>query len=156
MIALAAATVALLATAVTAQPPPTFNLLKDDRAANRLSSFLPYTLAQRQELLKQADNILISSWVNYESKLINYGSVADPRPILKNLRDNVATISDADLQLNLIDAFIGGVDLHTRFFVTGSQRCFGATTGVFSSSLRATTSPRTPALSCSARRPVLV
>ncbi|KAH9272256.1 hypothetical protein BASA83_005600 [Batrachochytrium salamandrivorans] len=83
--------VALLATAaasVSAANYTTFNLLRDDRAAGRLV-FLPTTYAEKDLILTNAENIL-TAWVNYDSKIVNYGLSADPFPIIKSLRKNIS------------------------------------------------------------------
>ncbi|KAH6561887.1 hypothetical protein BASA50_001988 [Batrachochytrium salamandrivorans] len=123
--------VALLATAtvsVSAANYGTFNLLKDDRAAGRLV-FLPTTPAEKNLILTNAENIL-TAWVNYDSKMTNYGSAADPFPIIKNLRKNINKVTDEELQLSLTDAFVKIRDQHTRWFNTAPYRCFYATTGL--------------------------
>ncbi|KAI8921641.1 hypothetical protein BC831DRAFT_552986, partial [Entophlyctis helioformis] len=124
---LLSATVALLATSASAQ---TVSTLRTERASGRLA-FLPYTLAQRNALLTQAETVLNSAWVNRESKAINYGPAADPTPTLQRIRANLTTISDGELQLQLSDAFIQVRDLHTLFLTNGPYRCYGATTGLF-------------------------
>ncbi|KAH6583868.1 hypothetical protein BASA61_007826 [Batrachochytrium salamandrivorans] len=75
------ALLAISATSVSASDYATFNLLKDDRDAGRLA------------------------WANYDSKILNYGPASDPFPTIKNLRKNIETITDEDLQLGLTDAF---------------------------------------------------
>ncbi|KAH6596767.1 hypothetical protein BASA61_003349 [Batrachochytrium salamandrivorans] len=128
---LVSSVVALLATAavsVSAANYTNYNLLKDDRAAGRLV-FIPSTPAEKNLILTNAENIL-TAWVNYDSKITNYGSAADPFPIIKNLRKNIGTITDEDLQLQLTDAFVMIRDQHTRWFKTGPYRCFAATTGL--------------------------
>ncbi|KAH6578262.1 hypothetical protein BASA60_003651 [Batrachochytrium salamandrivorans] len=123
--------VALLATAaasVSAANYTTFNLLRDDRAAGRLV-FLPTTYAEKDLILTNAENIL-TAWVNYDSKIVNYGLSADPFPIIKSLRKNISKVTDEELQLSLTDAFVKIRDQHTRWFNTAPYRCFFATTGL--------------------------
>ncbi|KAH6598999.1 hypothetical protein BASA50_003319 [Batrachochytrium salamandrivorans] len=90
-----------------------YNLLKDDRAAGRLV-FIPTTLAQKEVILSNVENAL-AIWANYDSKIANYRSAADPFPIVKNLRENIKTITDEELQLGLTDAFIMIRDQHTSW-----------------------------------------
>ncbi|KAH6577709.1 hypothetical protein BASA60_003906 [Batrachochytrium salamandrivorans] len=123
--------VALLATASTfasAETYDAYNLLKDDRAAGRLV-FLPMNPSQKEIIVKNSENVL-TAWVNYDSKIANYGPDADPFPIIKSLRKNIDTISDNDLQLGLTDAFVKIRDLHTRWINAPPYRCFFATTGL--------------------------
>ncbi|XJO77280.1 hypothetical protein BDV3_001879 [Batrachochytrium dendrobatidis] len=70
--------IALLATAasVVSADFPQYNLIKADRDAGRFT-FLPTTRAQKEVILKNAENIL-TAWVNYDSKMTNYGPAADP------------------------------------------------------------------------------
>ncbi|KAH6562746.1 hypothetical protein BASA62_008939, partial [Batrachochytrium salamandrivorans] len=97
------ALLAISATSVSASDYATFNLLKDDRDAGRLV-FPPATLAQREVILSNVENAF-TMWANYDSKKANYGAAADPFPTIKNLRKNIETITDEDLQLGLTDAF---------------------------------------------------
>ncbi|KAH6576034.1 hypothetical protein BASA60_004694 [Batrachochytrium salamandrivorans] len=123
--------VALLATAAASVPAAnytTFNLLRDDRAAGRLV-FLPTTFEEKDLILTNAENIL-TAWVNYDSKIVNYGLSADPFPIIKSLRKNINKVTDEELQLSLTDAFVKIRDQHTRWFNTAPYRCFFATTGL--------------------------
>ncbi|KAH6577004.1 hypothetical protein BASA60_004290 [Batrachochytrium salamandrivorans] len=123
--------VALLATAsafASAEAYDAYNLLKDDRAAGRLV-FLPTNSSQKEIILKNAENVL-AAWVNYDSKIANYGPDADPFPNIKSLRKNIDTISDNDLQLGLTDTFIKIRDLHTLWITGPPYRCFFATTGI--------------------------
>ncbi|KAH6590559.1 hypothetical protein BASA50_009278 [Batrachochytrium salamandrivorans] len=106
----------------------TYNLLKNDRAAGRLV-FIPTTLAQKEIILSNVKNAL-AIWVNYDSKKDQYGSAADPFPIVKKLRETINTVSDEELQLGLTDAFIMTRDRHTRWTNMPPYRCFYVTTGV--------------------------
>ncbi|KAH6584944.1 hypothetical protein BASA61_007165 [Batrachochytrium salamandrivorans] len=113
---LVSSVIALLAigfTSVSAADYAPYNLLKDDRDAGRLV-FLPTTLAQKEVILSNVEKTL-NVWVNYDSKIANYGSAADPFPIVKNLRKNINTITDEELQLGLTDAFARARDQHTRW-----------------------------------------
>ncbi|KAH9269820.1 hypothetical protein BASA83_008137 [Batrachochytrium salamandrivorans] len=105
-----------------------YNLLKDDRAAGRLV-FIPTTLAQKEVILSNVENAL-AIWANYDSKIAHYRSAADPFPIVKNLRKNIKTITDEELQLGLTDAFIMIRDQHTSWTNIAPYGCFHATTGV--------------------------
>ncbi|KAH6579187.1 hypothetical protein BASA61_010384 [Batrachochytrium salamandrivorans] len=123
--------IALLAigfTSVSAAEYAPYNLLKDDRDAGRLV-FLPTTLAQKEVILSNAENTL-TIWVNYDSKIVHYGPAADPFPIVKNLRKNINTVSDEELQLGLTDAFVRIRDHHTRWSNIAPYSCFYATTEV--------------------------
>ncbi|KAH9271851.1 hypothetical protein BASA83_005953 [Batrachochytrium salamandrivorans] len=101
------------ATSVSAANYAKYNILKNDRAAGRLV-FPPTTLAQE----------------SYDSKKAKYKSAADPFPIVKDLRENIKTITDEELQLGLTDAFIMARDKHTRWTTMAPYCCFHATTGV--------------------------
>ncbi|XJO77300.1 hypothetical protein BDV3_001897 [Batrachochytrium dendrobatidis] len=81
---LVSSVVALLATAasVVSADYPSYNLIKTDRDAGRFT-FVPTTRAQKEITLKNAENVL-AAWVNYDSKMANYGSAADPFPIIKS------------------------------------------------------------------------
>ncbi|OAJ42976.1 hypothetical protein BDV3_001897 [Batrachochytrium dendrobatidis] len=127
---LVSSVVALLATAasVVSADYPSYNLIKTDRDAGRFT-FVPTTRAQKEITLKNAENVL-AAWVNYDSKMANYGSAADPFPIIKSVRSNIDKISDEELQLTLNDAFVKIRDQHTRWFKPGPYRCFFATTGL--------------------------
>ncbi|EGF82426.1 hypothetical protein BATDEDRAFT_86231 [Batrachochytrium dendrobatidis JAM81] len=127
---LVSSVVALLATAasVVSADLPKYSLIKTDRDAGRFT-FVPTTRAQKEITLKNAENIL-TAWVNYDSKIANYGSAADPFPIMKSVRSNIDKISDEELQLTLNDAFVMIRDQHTRWFKPGPYRCFFATTGL--------------------------
>ncbi|KAH6562767.1 hypothetical protein BASA62_008961 [Batrachochytrium salamandrivorans] len=122
------ALLAISATSVLASDYATFNLLKDDRDAGRLV-FPPTTLAQREVILSNVDNAF-TAWANYDSKILNYGPASDPFPTIKNLRKNIETITDEDLQLGLIDAFTMIRDHHTRWINMAPYSCFYSTTGV--------------------------
>ncbi|KAH6566174.1 hypothetical protein BASA62_006863 [Batrachochytrium salamandrivorans] len=97
---------------------PTYNLLKDDRAAGRLV-FLPTTLAKKR-----------SYYLTSRTLSLHYGPAADPFPIVKNLRKNINTVSDEELQLGLTDAFVRIRDHHTRWSNIAPYSCFYATTEV--------------------------
>ncbi|KAH6592627.1 hypothetical protein BASA50_007915 [Batrachochytrium salamandrivorans] len=60
----------------------------------------------------------------------NISPAADPFPIVKDLRENIETITDEELQLGLTDAFIMARDKHTRWTTMAPYCCFHATTGV--------------------------
>ncbi|KAH9276116.1 hypothetical protein BASA83_001389 [Batrachochytrium salamandrivorans] len=107
------ALLAISATSVSAANYATYNLLKDDRDAGRLV-FIPTSLAQREVILSNVDSAL-TAWANYDSKILNYGPASDPFPTIKNLRKNIETITDEDLQLGLTDAFTMIRDHHTRW-----------------------------------------
>ncbi|KAH9277131.1 hypothetical protein BASA83_000658 [Batrachochytrium salamandrivorans] len=96
---LVSSVIALLAigsTSVSTVNMPPYNLLKDDRAADRLV-FIPTTLAQKENTLEYG--------LNYDSKKAKYDSAADPFPIIKKLRETINTVSDEELQLGITDAF---------------------------------------------------
>ncbi|KAH6601569.1 hypothetical protein BASA50_001517 [Batrachochytrium salamandrivorans] len=122
------ALLAISATSVSASDYATFNLLKDDRDAGRLV-FPPTTLAQRDAILSNIESTF-TAWVNYDSKILNYGPASDPFPTIKNLRKNIKTITDEDLQLGLTDAFTMIRDHHTRWINMAPYSCFYSTTGV--------------------------
>ncbi|KAH9246361.1 hypothetical protein BASA81_016099 [Batrachochytrium salamandrivorans] len=119
---------AISATSVSATNYAKFNLLKDDRAAGRLV-FPPTTLAQKEVILSNVDNAL-AIWASYESKKAKYGSAADPFPTIENLRRDIKTITDKDLQLGLTDAFAMIRDKHTCWANIAPYRCFYATTEI--------------------------
>ncbi|KAH9265457.1 hypothetical protein BASA84_001731 [Batrachochytrium salamandrivorans] len=128
---LVSSVIALLAigfTSVSAADYAPYNLLKDDRDAGRLV-FLPTTLAQKEVILSNVEKTL-NVWVNHDSKIANYGSAADPFPIVKNLRKNINTITDEELQLGLTDAFARARDQHTRWTNIAPYGCFHTTTGI--------------------------
>ncbi|EGF81640.1 hypothetical protein BATDEDRAFT_24207 [Batrachochytrium dendrobatidis JAM81] len=93
---------------------------------------MPYTSKQQSDLLDSVENGL-KMWVNYESKIKNYGERADPFPIIKKLREklNASVISDTEIQTELMNAFNRMRDLNTRFQSSGPHTCFFATTGLF-------------------------
>ncbi|KAH6565957.1 hypothetical protein BASA62_006954 [Batrachochytrium salamandrivorans] len=122
------ALLAISATSVSASDYATFNLLKDDRDAGRLV-FPPTTLAQREVILSNIESTF-TMWANYDSKILNYGPASDPFPTIKNLRKNIETITDEDLQLGLTDAFTMIRDHHTRWINVAPYSCFYSTTGV--------------------------
>ncbi|KAH6596192.1 hypothetical protein BASA50_005232 [Batrachochytrium salamandrivorans] len=105
-----------------------YNLLSDDRTAGRLV-FPLTTLEQKEVILTNVDNAL-AIWASYDSKKAKYGSAADPFPTVKNLRENIKTITDEELQLGLTDAFARIRDQHTRWSNMAPYRCFYATTKV--------------------------
>ncbi|KAH6586404.1 hypothetical protein BASA50_000578 [Batrachochytrium salamandrivorans] len=119
---------AIGATSVSATNYAKFNLLKDDRAAGRLV-FPPTTLAQKEVILSNVENAL-AIWASYDSKKAKYGSAADPFPTIKDLRENIKTITDEELQLGLTDAFAMIRDQHTRWTNMAPYSCFYATTEV--------------------------
>ncbi|KAH9248618.1 hypothetical protein BASA81_013732 [Batrachochytrium salamandrivorans] len=57
-------------------------------------------------------------------------SRADPFPIVKDLRENIKTITDKELQLGLTDAFAMTRDQHTRWTNIAPYGCFYATTEI--------------------------
>ncbi|KAH9247515.1 hypothetical protein BASA81_014900 [Batrachochytrium salamandrivorans] len=114
------ALLAISATSVSASDYATFNLLKDDRDAGRLV-FPPTTLAQRDAILSNIESTFT---------ILNYGPASDPFPTIKNLRKNIKTITDEDLQLGLTDAFTMIRDHHTRWINMAPYSCFYSTTGV--------------------------
>ncbi|KAH9275689.1 hypothetical protein BASA83_001989 [Batrachochytrium salamandrivorans] len=85
--------------------------------------FPPTTLAQREVILSNVDNAF-TAWANYDSKILNYGPASDPFPTIKNLRKNIETITDEDLQLGLTDAFTMIRDHHTRWINMAPYSCF--------------------------------
>ncbi|KAH9244864.1 hypothetical protein BASA81_017696 [Batrachochytrium salamandrivorans] len=115
-------------TSVSATNYPKYNLLKDDRGAGRLV-FIPTTLAQKEVILSNVESAL-TVWVNYDSKISNYKSAADPFPTVEKLRKNIKTITDEELQLGLTDAFVRVRDHHTRWTNMAPYGCFYATTKV--------------------------
>ncbi|KAH9244505.1 hypothetical protein BASA81_018084 [Batrachochytrium salamandrivorans] len=116
------ALLAISATSVSASNYAKYNLLKDDRDAGRLV-FPPTTLDQREAILSNA-------WANYDSKKANYGSAADPFPIVKKLRENIKTVTDEEFHLGLTDAFVKIRDKHTHWINMAPYSCFYTTTGV--------------------------
>ncbi|KAL2919749.1 hypothetical protein HK105_200665 [Polyrhizophydium stewartii] len=127
MLLAAAAAVFTLASAASAQYA--FDYLSNDRRSGRLT-FVPLTPAEKNSLLTNAENLL-TAWVNYDSKIANYGNNADPFPTLRDLRANIGQVSDRDLQIGLSQAFLSLRDLHTTFSKAGPYSCFYAATGVF-------------------------
>ncbi|KAH6580979.1 hypothetical protein BASA61_009303 [Batrachochytrium salamandrivorans] len=128
---LVSSVIALLAigsTSVSAYNYITYNLLKDDRGAGRLV-FPLTTLAQKEVILSNVENAF-AIWANYDSKISNYKSAADPFPTIKKLRENIKTVSDEELQLGITDAFIMARDRHTGWTNMAPYSCFHATTGV--------------------------
>ncbi|KAH9271101.1 hypothetical protein BASA83_006643 [Batrachochytrium salamandrivorans] len=149
--------IALLAigsTSVSATNYAKCNLLKDDRAAGRLV-FPPTTLAQKEVILSNVESALASSvTINRLSKhyqqnhqqtnaclLFIYGLSYElqesqiwfgcrPIPYRQELRENIKTITDKDLQLRLTDAFAMIRDQHTRWTTMAPYSCFYATTEV--------------------------
>ncbi|KAH9273997.1 hypothetical protein BASA83_003632 [Batrachochytrium salamandrivorans] len=123
--------IALLAigsTSVSADNYVTYNLLSNDRAAGHLV-FPPTTLAQKEVILSNVENAL-AIWANYKSKIAHYGPAADPFPTIKNLRRDIKTITDEELQLGITDAFVLIRDHHTSWTNMAPYGCFHATTGV--------------------------
>ncbi|KAH6597291.1 hypothetical protein BASA50_004643 [Batrachochytrium salamandrivorans] len=128
---LVSSVIALLAigsTSVSTVKYAPYNLLKDDRAADRLV-FIPTSLAQKEVILSNVENAL-AVWVNYDSKIATYKSAADPFPTIKRLRENIEKVSDEELQLGITDAFIMARDRHTRWTNIAPYGCFYATTEV--------------------------
>ncbi|KAL2912166.1 hypothetical protein HK105_208368 [Polyrhizophydium stewartii] len=126
LFAAAASLVLAAASAVSAQVSGRF--LADDRNDGHLA-FAPMTPAEKRSLLTNAENVL-TIWSNYDSKMKNYGSAADPYPVLKKLRENIDILPDEDLQLGLADAFMRIRDLHTTFSKPGPYGCYFALTGI--------------------------
>ncbi|KAH6585941.1 hypothetical protein BASA50_000884 [Batrachochytrium salamandrivorans] len=122
------ALLAISSTSVSASNYAKYNLLSNDRAAGRLV-FPPTTLAQREAILSNVENVF-TVWASYDSKIAHYKSAADPFPTIKNLRENIKTITDKQLQLGLTDAFAMIRDKHTRWTNMAPYSCFYATTGV--------------------------
>ncbi|KAH9246935.1 hypothetical protein BASA81_015479 [Batrachochytrium salamandrivorans] len=123
--------IALLAISVTfvsASNYDTYNLLKDDCAAGRLV-LPPTTLSQREVILSNVKNAL-TVWASYDSKISNYDSAADSFPIVKNLCENIDTVTDEGLHLGITDAFAMIRDKHTLWTNTAPYGCFYATTEV--------------------------
>ncbi|KAH9268073.1 hypothetical protein BASA83_009580 [Batrachochytrium salamandrivorans] len=118
----------IIATSVSADNYKQYNLLKDDRAAGRFV-FPPTTLSQKEVILSNVENAL-AIWASYDSKKAKYGSAADPFPIVKKLRENIKTVSDEELQLDLTDAFAMIRDHHTSWINMAPYSCFYATTSV--------------------------
>ncbi|KAL2914428.1 hypothetical protein HK105_205995 [Polyrhizophydium stewartii] len=123
-----AATAAVLALASAASAQTTFGFLSDDRNNGRIT-FVPLTPAEKKGLLTNAETLL-TAWVNYDSKIANYGKEGDPFPTVRNLRANIDWVTDEDLQIGLSEAFLRIRDLHTVFYKTGPYSCFSATTGL--------------------------
>ncbi|KAH9269739.1 hypothetical protein BASA83_008211 [Batrachochytrium salamandrivorans] len=105
----------------------TYNLLSDDRTGRLV--FPPTTLAQKEVILSNVKNAL-AIWANYKSKIAHYGPAADPFPTIKNLRRDIKTITDEELQLGITDAFVLIRDKHTSWTNMAPYGCFHATTGV--------------------------
>ncbi|KAH9248624.1 hypothetical protein BASA81_013694 [Batrachochytrium salamandrivorans] len=99
-----------------------YNLLKDDRAAGRLV-FPPTSLEQKEVILSNVESAL-AIWANYKSKIAHYGPAADPFPTIKNLRRDIKTITDEELQLGITDAFIKIRDKHTSWTNMAPYGCF--------------------------------
>ncbi|KAH9272634.1 hypothetical protein BASA83_005139 [Batrachochytrium salamandrivorans] len=116
------------AVSVSADNYAKYNLLKDDRATGRLV-FPPTTLAQKKVILSNVENAL-TAWASYDSKKSHYGPAADPFPIVKKLRENIKTVTDEELHLDLTDAFAMIRDRHTRWTNMAPYGCFHTTTGV--------------------------
>ncbi|KAJ1342736.1 hypothetical protein BSLG_002833 [Batrachochytrium salamandrivorans] len=115
-------------TFVSASNYGTYNLLSNDRAAGRLV-FPLTTLSQKEIILSNVENAL-AIWASYDFKKAKYGPAADPFPTIKNLRRDIKTITDKELQLGLTDAFAMIRDHHTRWCNMAPYRCFYATTSV--------------------------
>ncbi|KAH9264061.1 hypothetical protein BASA83_012496 [Batrachochytrium salamandrivorans] len=93
-----------------------------------LSSHQPHLTKERSYYLTSKR---FTMWANYDSKKANYGAAADPFPTIKNLRKNIETITDEDLQLGLTDAFTMIRDHHTRW-INVAPYSFYSTIGGFS------------------------
>ncbi|KAL2914453.1 hypothetical protein HK105_206020 [Polyrhizophydium stewartii] len=126
MLLLAAAALALGAASVAGLD--TMSLAKAREQG--LLKFIPMTVAERDQLLSNVE-AAFQVWPHLESKIKNYGPAADPRPTLKRLRDNIATVTDDELQLGISDSFVRVRDLHTTFTMTGPYSCFTVSTGLY-------------------------
>ncbi|OAJ39516.1 hypothetical protein BDEG_23355 [Batrachochytrium dendrobatidis JEL423] len=67
---------------------------------------------------------------NIESKIEYYGTEANPFPSIKNLRSQLNTISDTELQLQITDIINRVKDCHVRYFKPGPYGCINAMTGL--------------------------
>ncbi|KAH9275035.1 hypothetical protein BASA83_002749 [Batrachochytrium salamandrivorans] len=124
----AIALVAIGSTSVSASNYATYNLLSYDRAAGRLV-FPPATLAQREIILSNVKNAL-TAWASYDSKIAHYNLAADSFPIVKNLCENIDTVTDEGLHLGITDAFAMARGRHTRLTNMAPYDCFHTTTEV--------------------------
>ncbi|KAH6602786.1 hypothetical protein BASA61_000759 [Batrachochytrium salamandrivorans] len=100
---LVSSVIALLAigsTSVSAVNYAKFNLLKNDRDADRLV-FIPTTLAQKEIILSNVKNAL-AIWASYKSKIDHYGPAADPFPIVEKLRETINTVVTRTSSLDLL------------------------------------------------------
>ncbi|KAJ8324580.1 hypothetical protein O5D80_006825 [Batrachochytrium dendrobatidis] len=102
--------------------------IKLDRDAG-LFTFFPYTLEQRNVLVSNAENIF-KAWVHFESKIKHHGQQANPYPALEHIRNNIETLTDKQLQLELLDVFTRARDEHTIMTLAGTHSCFFATIGI--------------------------
>ncbi|KAJ8325460.1 hypothetical protein O5D80_006400 [Batrachochytrium dendrobatidis] len=109
---------------------PKWAFIKEHRDAGRFV-FMPYTDEQRNVVLTNVENGL-KLWSNYESKIKHYGERADPFPIIKKLRAKLdaSNLTDTEMQIELLNAFILGRDYHTHFEPSGPYSCFNAMTGL--------------------------
>ncbi|KAH9246938.1 hypothetical protein BASA81_015482 [Batrachochytrium salamandrivorans] len=119
---------AIGSTSVSATNYATYNLLKNDCAAGRLV-LPPTTLSQREIILSNVENAL-TVWASYDSKISNYDSAADPFPIVKNLCENIDTVTDEGLHLGITDAFAMIRGRHTRWTNMAPYDRFHTTTEV--------------------------
>ncbi|KAH6601105.1 hypothetical protein BASA50_001783 [Batrachochytrium salamandrivorans] len=126
----AIALVAIGSTSVSASNYATYNLLSYDRAAGRLV-FPPATLAQREIILSNVKNAL-TAWASYDSKIAHYNLAADSFPIVKNLCENIDTVTDEGLHLGITDAFAMARGRHTRLTNMAPYDCFHTTTEDYS------------------------
>ncbi|KAK5665341.1 hypothetical protein QVD99_007697 [Batrachochytrium dendrobatidis] len=109
---------------------PKWAFIKEHRDAGRFV-FMPYTDEQRNVVLTNVENGL-KLWSNYESKIKHYGERADPFPIIKKLRAKLdaSNLTDTEMQIELLNAFILVRDYHTHFEPSGPYSCFNAMTGL--------------------------
>ncbi|KAK5667049.1 hypothetical protein BDV3_005325 [Batrachochytrium dendrobatidis] len=105
-----------------------YKLLKDVRA-NQWLTFVPLNHKQREDLLTRVESMLMVS-PNIESKIEYYGTEANPFPSIKNLRSQLNTISDTELQLQITDIINRVKDCHVRYFKPGPYGCINAMTGL--------------------------
>ncbi|KAJ8327007.1 hypothetical protein O5D80_004431 [Batrachochytrium dendrobatidis] len=130
LLAIASAAFAVNAQGNKSESMPTWAFIKEHRDAGRFV-FMPYTDEQRNVVLTNVENGL-KLWTNYESKIKHYGERADPFPIIKKLRAKLdaSNLTDTEMQIELLNAFILARDHHTHFEPSGPYSCFSATTGL--------------------------
>ncbi|KAJ8327273.1 hypothetical protein O5D80_004677 [Batrachochytrium dendrobatidis] len=130
LLAIASAAFAVNAQGNKSESMPTWAFIKEHRDAGRFV-FMPYTDEQRNVVLTNVENGL-KLWPNYESKIKHYGERADPFPIIKKLRAKLdaSNLTDTEMQIELLNAFILARDYHTHFEPSGPYSCFSATTGL--------------------------